>query len=103
MGRKLVDAAVGRRLEELRTARGITQKRMAAGLRITPRMLRYYEQGKVAPPIARLGELANLLDCKLLELFEPPGSPVPGPQANGFDWLARTRWMRVVARPDEVE
>ena len=82
MGRTFGDVAIGRRLEEIRLARRLTQKRMAGKLGLTPRMLRYYVQGRVAPTVDRLRQLALLLDCTLLDLFEPPGSPVPRPRAQ---------------------
>lgn len=53
---------LGERIVEIRKERGITQKRLAEMLNITPTRLNYWEKDKRFPPIPMLNKLSEVLD-----------------------------------------
>lgn len=68
-------ADLGRRVQELREARGLTQDALAEQLSITPQYLRAIEAGGVNLKTRWLVRFANALGCVGVgELFEPPQS-----------------------------
>ena len=60
---------LGRRLNELRIARGFTQDQLAAETGFTKGYLSKIENSKVIPPIGTLVKLARVLDTDLANLF----------------------------------
>ena len=65
---------VGRRLAELRAARGWTQEIFAERLGVTSRYLARLEAGKQNLTIHRLAWLANELAVRVADLFDAPSS-----------------------------
>lgn len=56
-------ASVGARIAQQRAAVGLTQEQVAEALRIGPEAISRIERGVVMPSVARLVELAEVLDC----------------------------------------
>lgn len=71
-------ADLGRRVQELREARGLTQDALAEQLSITPQYLRAIEAGGVNLKTRWLVRFAHALGCASVgALFEPPQSRAP--------------------------
>ena len=66
--------AFGRRLKELRKAKGWTQKELANRLAIRYSHLNKYESGMHAPPFEKLIQLADIFDVSLDSLLK--GLPI---------------------------
>ena len=60
----------GRRLRELRLARGLTQEQLAAIIDSTHAFISNMERGLTLPGLAMLVRLSNALDCKVSELVK---------------------------------
>lgn len=62
------------KLKEIREARGLTQRRLAQDLNMTPGAVAKWELGYTTPTMDNLVALADLLGCTLDELSgrEPP-------------------------------
>lgn len=60
---------VGRRVKELRKARGLTQAAVAAQLETSTQRVQYIEAGKANLRLDTLIKLANVLDCGIEELL----------------------------------
>ena len=73
--KKPVDGAIGRRIKDLRVARGMSRLQLARKIGITQRMVTYYEQGWVRMNIERLTQFAIALRCQLVDLITPPEAP----------------------------
>jgi transcriptional regulator with XRE-family HTH domain len=69
-----VERAVGRRVAELRSARGWTQERFAEKLAVSVQYLRRIELGQTHVTVPKLVELANMLRVVPAALFEKPRS-----------------------------
>jgi transcriptional regulator with XRE-family HTH domain len=61
---------LGRRLSELRMARGLTQDTLAAATGFTKGYLSKIENSKVIPPIGTLVKIARVLKTDLADLFD---------------------------------
>lgn len=72
---KAFDHALGVRLKSARTARGLTQKALAAELGITPQQIHKYEVGLNQVPLRLLLQIALVLQVSLTDLL--PGSQLP--------------------------
>jgi transcriptional regulator with XRE-family HTH domain len=71
---------IGRRLSELRTARGFTQEELAEVLEISARYVQRLEAGQNVT-VRTLCAVADALGVRLTELLEPPqsrGRRLPG-------------------------
>jgi len=66
-GKKAV-RKLGRRVKELREAKGWTQQHLAAGLGVEQSYVSGIERGIYAPSFIRLARLAVLFDMKISEL-----------------------------------
>ena len=62
------EAAVGRRIQGLRLARGLSQSGLAAAAAVPFRSLQNYEQGHRPVPLEAAAKLADALGCTLDEL-----------------------------------
>ena len=60
----------GRRLRELRVARGLTQQQLAALIESNHPFISNMERGHTLPGLAMLVRLATALDCRIVELVE---------------------------------
>ena len=60
----------GRRLRELRTARGLTQQQLAAMIDSNHPFISNMERGLTLPGLAMLIRLAGALDCRLVDLVK---------------------------------
>lgn len=69
-------AQVGRRIRELREARGWTQGELAGLLDRTQTALSYWEAGKRAPGLDDILELARVFDVETSELLPRPSRPL---------------------------
>lgn len=69
-------AQVGRRIRELREARGWTQTELAALLDRTQTALSYWEAGKRAPGLDDILDLARVFDVETSELLPRPPRPL---------------------------
>lgn len=58
----------GRRLRELRTACGLSQRELAAKIESTHPFISLMENGSTLPGLAMLMKLADALDCNVTEL-----------------------------------
>lgn len=65
---------IGRRIAELRAARGLTQEQLAERLGIDPTHLQKIEGGRLNVTVRTLVTLAAALGCTPGELFEAPQS-----------------------------
>jgi len=71
---------VGRAIAARRLERGLTQEQVAEQLGVEQETVSRFERGAVLPPLARLAELAELLDVSMESLVRA-GSPRPTDQA----------------------
>lgn len=71
---------VGRRIAELRVARGLTQEQLAERLEVSTRYVQSIEGGHENLGLVTIAKIATVLKAKPAELFEPPvtRSPRPG-------------------------
>ena len=65
---------VGRRIAELRTARGLTQEQLATRAGIGWKYFQQIESGSENLTLRSLVRLANLLDVSMAELMKPPAT-----------------------------
>lgn len=64
-----IQGQFGKTLAQLRRARGLTQKELAAKIGVSQRMINYYECESIHPPIALLPDLARVLKISLEQLL----------------------------------
>jgi transcriptional regulator with XRE-family HTH domain len=74
-----VVAQLGKRIAELRLARGMSQGALADKIRSTPQWVSQLERGTRSPTVHTLVKLANALDASLADLFV---APRPAPRAR---------------------
>jgi transcriptional regulator with XRE-family HTH domain len=60
----------GKRLRELRLARGLTQQQLAAMIESNHPFISNMERGLTLPGLAMLIRLAGALDCRVVDLVE---------------------------------
>lgn len=78
------DVDLGRRVREVRMARGYTQERLAAELQITFQQVQKYENGSNRISATRLAEIAECLSVQISALLED--APISG-QRPAADYL----------------
>lgn len=61
---------LSKKIRELRSERGMTQKELARRLGVSPSTVGMYEQGRRSPDHTVLTRLASVLDCSTDELLE---------------------------------
>lgn len=69
-----IDQAVGRRVREFRTLRGLTQTDLATRIGVAFQQLQKYETGKNRISASRLVRMAHALDVPVATLFGIPGA-----------------------------
>jgi transcriptional regulator with XRE-family HTH domain len=62
--------AFGKRVAEIRRARGLTQEQLAEKANITPLSIGYIEQGRRWPRLVTLNKLAKCLDVSASEFLK---------------------------------
>jgi transcriptional regulator with XRE-family HTH domain len=62
------EVAVGKTIQRLRLARGLSQSQLARAAGVSFRSLQNYEQGWRPTPLAVAAKLADALDCTIDEL-----------------------------------
>ena len=83
---------LGRRLKELRKAKGLTQTRLAELLGVHLQTVSKWERGVNEPDISLLGEIASVLGASVEELL---GAPLEGETFSGtFDAAALGNFIR---------
>lgn len=78
-----VDKAVGAKIRELRTLRGLSQERLGAEIGLTFQQIQKYERGGNRIGAGRLAQIAEVLDVPVSALFDGAfdggaRGPVPG-------------------------
>jgi transcriptional regulator with XRE-family HTH domain len=71
-------AAIGVRLRELRSIRGLSLRQLAKLIGASPSLLSQVENGKVTPSVDTLSLLARALDTPLASFFGPSEPSAPG-------------------------
>lgn len=66
--------AIGRAIAARRKALGMTQEKLSEQADITQATLSNIERGAVMPGLDRLAQIAELLDCRLADLFTETGT-----------------------------
>lgn len=67
----------GKRLRELRQAKGLSQMELAAALGVTQVAISHYELGLKKPPFKNLCKLSELLDVAIDDLIHSPAESTP--------------------------
>ena len=70
--KKIDNSTMGGRIKEQRIKMGMTQEELAEKVGIGQQSLSRMEQGKTAPRFERLQNLADALDCRVVDLFAEP-------------------------------
>lgn len=65
---------LGRKIQEARKKKGMTQKELAERLHVAPGTLQRYELGTRQPRLEALDEIANILEIDVWELI--PSTPL---------------------------
>ena len=60
-----MEVNLGKRLKELRTERGLTQKMLASALALNPVTYLHYEKGQREPPLSVLVDMARYFDVSV--------------------------------------
>jgi transcriptional regulator with XRE-family HTH domain len=63
------DYLLGKRIQQLRIKRGMTQERLAEAAKVSMTFLSVIENGKDAPSLKLLYRIAQALDVKVADLF----------------------------------
>jgi transcriptional regulator with XRE-family HTH domain len=80
---------IGRRVHELRVARGLHVKQLAEAALVTPGMISQVERGSVSPSIATLLRIAGALGAAVGDFFDAPapaGTVVRADQRATYEW-----------------
>jgi len=77
--------AVGSRIREARTRRGLSGRRLAALARVTPAFISQVERGQVIPSVSTLLRLMNVLGMKAGDVFDA-AEPAPDQVLDRADW-----------------
>lgn len=80
--------AVGARIREIRSVRGLTQEVLAERARIEPRTLSGMENGRQGASLAVLAALAHALDVPLPALVDVHGSALAPDVSSREEWIA---------------
>ena len=64
-----IQGCFGKTIAALRKARGLTQKELAAKIKVSQRMITYYECESTHPPVAILPDLARVLHVSVEQLL----------------------------------
>lgn len=87
-GGYLLSESLGERLARLREERGLTQKEVAAALKLSPQQISGYERNYRIPPSDTLSEIASILKTSTDYLLGKTDDPTPPqkqhPQLDGI-------------------
>lgn len=86
---------IGRRLRELRAARGLSLRQLAKLIDASPSLLSQIENGKVTPSVDTLYLLAGALGAPVGSFFGGPGEGEQAPGAGGAAVVRRNRRQRI--------
>ncbi|MEZ0075937.1 cupin domain-containing protein [Planotetraspora sp. GP83] len=81
-GPRIDDQELGARIRELRVGRGLSLRRVADLLGISPSALSQIERGRMRPSVTRLYQIMSVLDIPMAAVFgegetpEPPAGPL---------------------------
>lgn len=75
---------LGKRIRELRKARGITQEQLAEVLGIGTPNISYIENGKFAPSMENFEKLVSFFDVEPYELYKFPSQESPESMKNNL-------------------
>lgn len=78
--------AIGTRLREARSRRGLSLRQLARSTELSPSLLSQVENGKVTPSVDTLAVLAQALEVPVAAFF---GGPLPEERAPGDVWVVR--------------
>ncbi|WP_265032400.1 MULTISPECIES: helix-turn-helix domain-containing protein [unclassified Wolbachia] len=67
---------IGKKIKEWRLVREYTQKDLAEKMNTTRHEIRNYEQGRVATPLGKLYEIAEVLSINIMDLLELTGDKI---------------------------
>lgn len=79
-------------LREIRKQRGLTQEQLAERLHVSAAAVSKWENGKCLPDLAKIGDLADVLDLSILEIMkcETCEEETPAPRQAQSEVLAET-------------
>ena len=66
----MIEKQLGKRIAELRRAKGLSQERLAAKTRYSTEFISLVERGLNAPSVAGLARIAKALKVEIKDLFE---------------------------------
>lgn len=66
----MVEKALGKRIADLRKAKGLSQEALAAKSRYSTEFINLVERGLNAPSVAGLARIAKALNVEIKELFD---------------------------------
>jgi len=66
----VIEKQLGKRIAELRRAKGLSQERLAAKTRYSTEFISLVERGLNAPSVAGLARIAKALKVEIKDLFE---------------------------------
>jgi transcriptional regulator with XRE-family HTH domain len=69
------NAAIGKRIAEIREDRGLTQAALAAAIGVSKYMVFHFEHGQTRIAVEHLELIAAALQCRINDFRAPPGSP----------------------------
>lgn len=105
-----VPATLGARIRQERQAAGLTVRRLAARIAVSPSLISQIERGRATPSVGTLWAIASELGLPVGDLFSEaeaalgspqPSSPVQSRQGRTSITLASgVRWERLTPTPD---
>lgn len=94
-----ISKQVGRRIKELREARGLTQAQLANLLGKSIETISNFERGKVATSLLTLEQLARRLDVRVKDFFDET-MPLPVQQPSSDSARAITNALELLPEDD---
>jgi transcriptional regulator with XRE-family HTH domain len=76
----IINARLGKRLRQIREARGLSQGKLAHLIGVSVGTVQNYEQSRNRIPADRIEPIAVELQCRPADLLLPPDSPLPPPR-----------------------
>ena len=91
----------GERLRMRRIAKGLTQKELAKKVGISQRMINYYENHAINPPISIISNLCNALKISSDELLDIKGLPNDESYKTDKNLLRRFKLVKDLSERDK--
>jgi transcriptional regulator with XRE-family HTH domain len=101
----LIDPRLGKRLRQVREARGLSQGKLAQLIGVSVGTVQNYEHSRNRIPADRIAPIAVELQCRPADLLMSPDSPTPPPRRRYLMplWLAAAlATAPVLAGPPEL-